>query len=399
MGALEVLRVFLGLGLTAFGGPIAHLARFQDEFVERRRWLDARAYADLVALCQFLPGPTSSQVGIALGWHRAGWGGALAAWAGFTAPSALLMIALGYGLAGQPGPAVAGAVHGLKVVAVAIVFQAVWTMARTLCPDRPRASMAIGAALLALTWPGTAGQVAAMMLAGFAGHRWLRPEGLAGTTSQRSEITPPERRASPRLAVLAWLMFVLALVGLPLLAHLTGSSVWAVVEGFFRAGALIFGGGHVMLPLLQAAVVPSGLIDNTAFLAGYGAAQALPGPLTTFAAYLGTAMAWPLSGWVGGVACLLVIFAPSFLLIAGVLPYWQTLGRRADARAALAGINAGVVGVLLAALYDPVWLSAIGGRADFALALAGVGLLMVGRLSPVTVVALGALAGSLVGVS
>ena len=393
--SLEVLWVFLLLGLSSFGGPVAHLARFQMEFVERRRWLDAAGYADLVALCQFLPGPTSSQVGIALGWHRNGWSGALAAWTGFTAPSALLMIALGYGLAGQGNAVVNGALQGLKVVAVAIVIQAVWSMARSLCPDRSRGGLAIAAALVALAWPGPGGQIAAMVFAGLAGYQWLRPPELAGEPRVSTDSTLARRRASPRLAALACLLFVLALLGLPLLASLRGASSWAVIDGFFRAGALIFGGGHVMLPLLQTTVVPAGLLDNDAFLSGYGAAQALPGPLLAFAAYLGTAMVWPQSGWLGGVLCLLAVFVPSFLLIAAVLPYWQTLGRRMDARRTLAGINAGVVGLLLAALYDPVWVSAIEGRRDFALALAGVGLLMLARWSPVYVVALGAFVGAL----
>lgn len=388
--AREVLLAFLKLGLTSFGGPVAHLGYFRAEFVERRRWLDDAAYSDLVALCQFLPGPASSQVGMALGLRRAGWAGLCAAWLGFTLPSALALVLFAYGVAGLPGLAGSGAVHGLKVAAVAVVAQAVWGMAKTLCPDRTRAAMAIGAALLALGWPGPAGQVAAIAAAGLLGRAVL--PAAAGAAAPAGA---PGARAYPvsrTAGVAALAVFFLLLAGLPLwTAH--GPPVATLLDGFYRAGALVFGGGHVVLPLLQAVVVPGGYVNDADFLAGYGAAQAVPGPLFTFAAYLGAAAAGPLHGWLGGLVLLAAVFLPAFLLVVGVLPFWDRLRGRAGARSALAGINAGVVGILLAALYDPVWTSAIGGRADFALALAAFGLLAYARLSPVWVVLLAAAGG------
>ncbi|MCC9597022.1 chromate efflux transporter [Rubrivivax sp. JA1055] len=388
--AVEVLLAFLKLGLTSFGGPVAHLGYFHAEFVGRRRWLDERSYAELVALCQFLPGPASSQVGMALGLLRAGWAGAAMAWLGFTLPSALALIAFAYGIAGHPGLAASGAVHGLKVVAVAVVAQAVWTMARTLCPDRPRAALALLAALATLALPSAPGQVAVIVAAGLVGWRLLKlPPAPPG---------PQAVWRVPRAAgVAALALFAALLLGLPLLAAATGSPAWALVDGVYRAGALVFGGGHVVLPLLQASVVPSGAVDDAAFLAGYGAAQAVPGPLFTFAAYLGAVAQGPLAGWVGGLVFLVVIFVPAFLLVVGALPFWDTLRRRDAVRAAMAGVNAAVVGILLAALYDPVWTTAIGSRADFGLALAAFGLLAWGHVSPVIVVALGAAAGALLG--
>ncbi|EGJ11416.1 chromate efflux transporter [Rubrivivax benzoatilyticus] len=388
--AVEVLLAFLKLGLTSFGGPVAHLGYFHAEFVGRRRWLDERSYAELVALCQFLPGPASSQVGMALGLLRAGWAGAAMAWLGFTLPSALALIAFAYGIAGHPGLAASGAVHGLKVVAVAVVAQAVWTMARTLCPDRPRAALALLAALATLALPSAPGQLAVIVAAGLVGWRLLKlPPAPPG---------PQAVWRVPRAAgVAALALFAALLLGLPLLAAATGSPAWALVDGVYRAGALVFGGGHVVLPLLQASVVPSGAVDDAAFLAGYGAAQAVPGPLFTFAAYLGAVAQGPLAGWVGGLVFLVVIFVPAFLLVVGALPFWDTLRRRDAVRAAMAGVNAAVVGILLAALYDPVWTTAIGSRADFGLALAAFGLLAWGRVSPVIVVALGAAAGALLG--
>lgn len=385
---LEVLAAFLKLGLTSFGGPVAHLGYFRTEFVARRRWLDDASYADLVALCQFLPGPASSQVGMALGLQRAGWLGALLAWTGFTLPSAFALIAFAYGIAQYGALAASGAVQGLKVVAVAVVAQAVWGMARSLCPDRPRAGLAIFAALLALALPSAPGQVGAIVACGLVGWRLLKlPPQDAGV-----HVGYGVSRAAGAAALA---LFGLLLLGLPLLALATGSALWALVDGFYRAGALVFGGGHVVLPLLQSTVVPAGVVGNSEFLAGYGAAQAVPGPLFTFAAYLGAVMDGPLSGWLGGLVFLAVIFVPAILLVVGTLPFWDTLRRRDAVRAAMAGVNAGVVGILLAALYDPVWTSAIHGRADFGLALAAFGLLVYARVSPVIVVALGALAGAL----
>ncbi|TFZ08334.1 chromate efflux transporter [Ramlibacter humi] len=386
----EVFFAFLALGLTSFGGPVAHLGYFRAEFVERRRWLDDRSYGDLVALCQFLPGPASSQVGMALGLARAGWLGSLAAWIGFTMPSALAMIAFAYGIAHWGGAVSGGAVHGLKVAAVAIVAQAVWGMAKSLCPDRPRAAMAIAAALLVLAAPLPAAQVGVIALAGVVGWKLLKVPG-AGPVAHVSY------GVSRRAGVIALSLFALLLAGLPLLAAVSGDPMLKLLDGFYRAGALVFGGGHVVLPLLQAAVVPSGFIGNSEFLAGYGAAQAVPGPLFTFAAYLGAAMHLPIAPWAGGLLFLVAIFLPAFLLVAGALPFWDALRGRDGVRAAMAGINAAVVGLLLAALYDPVWTSAIRGRADFALALAAFGLLVYARVSPVLVVALAALAGVVLG--
>lgn len=384
--AWTVFLVFLRLGLSSFGGPVAHIGYFRAEFVERRRWFDERGFSDLVSLCQFLPGPASSQVGIAVGLARAGWAGSIAAWIGFTLPSALLLMAFAWGMSAVGGSAAAGAVHGLKLAAVAVVAQAVLGMAKTLCPDRPRAGIAIAAALLALVLPSSAGQVGAILASGLAGYAFLR----------LAHAPPPAHAGygvSRRAGAAALAAFVLLLVGLPVLASATGSAAVGVLADFYRAGALVFGGGHVVLPLLQASVVPGGLVSNADFLAGYGATQAVPGPLFTFAAYLGTVMTSPLGGWTGGLACLVAIFVPAWLVVVGALPFWEALRRRNGIQSAMAGVNAGVVGILLAALYDPVWTSAIHARADFALALAAFGLLVVARVSPVAVVALSALAG------
>lgn len=384
--AWRVFLVFLRLGLTSFGGPIAHLGYFRTEFVERRRWLDDRGYSDLVALCQFLPGPASSQVGMALGLGRAGWSGLLAAWAGFTLPSAIALILFAFGIAQYQGLAASGWVHGLKVVAVAVVAQAVWGMAKSLCPDRPRAALAILAALLTLFLPSATGQVIAIVVAGLLG-RW----GLK--LSQPAGGQPHAYPVSRKLGVVALLLFALPLVGLPLWAAASGSSVLALLEGVYRAGALVFGGGHVVLPLLQATVVPSGAVSNADFLAGYGAAQAVPGPLFTFAAYLGAVAQGPLHGWWGGLALLGVVFLPALLVLVGALPFWESLRHRQGIQTTMAGINAGVVGILLSALYDPVWTSAIQNRADFGLALAAFGLLVIGKAPPVLVVVLASAAG------
>lgn len=384
--AWRVFLAFLRLGLTSFGGPIAHLGYFRTEFVERRRWLDDRSYSDLVALCQFLPGPASSQVGMALGLRRAGWPGLLAAWAGFTLPSALALIAFAYGITLYQGLAESGWVHGLKVVAVAVVAQAVWGMAKSLCPDRPRAALAILAALLTLMMPSAAGQVAAIVAAGLIGHWLLKlPEPAGG----QAHVYP----VSHKVGIGALLLFVVPLVGLPLWAAASSSSALALIDGVYRAGALVFGGGHVVLPLLQTTVVSEGFASATDFLAGYGAAQAVPGPLFTFSAYLGTIAEWPLHGWRGGVVLLGIIFLPAFLVLIGALPFWQSLRQRQGIQATMAGINAGVVGILLSALYDPVWTSAIHNRADFGLALGAFGLLTYGRMPPALVVLLAGVAG------
>ena len=384
--ALEVLATFLKLGLTSFGGPVAHLGYFRAEIVERRRWLDERSYSDLVALCQFLPGPASSQVGLAIGLTRAGWLGALAAWCGFTLPSAIALIVFAYGIEHWGALAGSGAVHGLKVAAVAVVAQAVWAMARSLCPDRARAAIAVVAALLVLVLPTSMSQVIAIAVAGLVGWRMLK-------LPAQQPVAHRSYGVSRTAGAVALTLFFGLLAGLPLVAVASQSLLWTVIEGFYRAGALVFGGGHVVLPLLQATVVPAGVVTNEQFLAGYGAAQAVPGPLFTFAAYLGAVMHGPLSGWTGGLTLLLVIFVPAFLLVVGAMPFWDALRQRQGVQSAMAGVNAAVVGILLAALYDPVWTSAIHTRADFATALAAFALLVYARVSPFLVVLLAAAAG------
>ncbi|MBJ2182181.1 MULTISPECIES: chromate efflux transporter [Pseudomonas] len=375
----SVFLIFLRLGLTSFGGPVAHLGYFRDEFVTRRRWLSERSYGDLVALCQFLPGPASSQVGIALGLSRAGYGGALAAWLGFTLPSAVVLILFALGIAQHSTALPPGALHGLKVVAVAVVAQAVWGMARNLCSDAARISVMLIAACVALLQTSAWGQVAVISAAALAGLLLFKP-------------TPPAAHdALPvtlsRRAGAMWLsLFVLVLAGLPILAQLIPNQGLAMIDAFYRSGSLVFGGGHVVLPLLQAEVVPTGWVSNDVFLAGYGAAQAMPGPLFTFAAFLGASMSQAPSGWLGGLLCLLAIFAPSFLLVLGALPFWESLRRSPRTQAALAGVNAAVVGLLLAALYQPVWTSAIFSARDFGLALIGLVALMVWKLPPWLVV-------------
>jgi chromate transporter len=388
----EVLRAFLRLGLTAFGGPVAHLGYFRREFVERRRWLDETTYADIVALCQFLPGPASSQTGISLGILRAGLPGALAAWLGFTTPSAVAMILFGYGVAHAGDLSDPPWLHGLKIVAVAVVAQAVWGMARSLCPDRERATIAVGAAILALSVPSAAGQVGAIVAGGLIG--W----GLLRSDAALPDAAPLAIRLPRALSVAAAIAFFALLLGLPLLAAALPSQPISLIDSFYRSGALVFGGGHVVLPLLQAAVVPPGWVTNDAFLAGYGAAQAVPGPLFTFSAYLGTVMGPTPNGWVGGVICLAAIFLPSFLLLTGALPFWDRLRRMPRVRAGLRGVNAAVVGILLAALYHPVWTSAIHSPADFALGLVGFLLLALWAVPPWLVVILGALAAELLAI-
>jgi chromate transporter len=386
--AVEVFWTFLRLGLTSFGGPVAHLGYFRAECVERRKWVDEHSFADIVALCQFLPGPASSQVGMSLGIVRAGLSGALAAWLGFTMPSALAMIAFGYGVSRFGDLSGAAWLHGLKIVAVAVVANAVWGMARSLAPDRERATIAVGAAILALTVPTALGQVGAIAAGALIG--WTLLSGHAGV---RRHI-PLAVRVSRLWSVIAAALFAMLLIGLPLLVAAFPSRPLAIFDSFYRSGALVFGGGHVVLPLLQAEVVPPGWVSDNAFLAGYGAAQAVPGPLFTFSAYLGTVMAPPVNGWIGGFLCLGSIFLPSFLLLIGVLPFWDTLRRRPAVQAALLGINAAVVGLLLAALYRPVWTSAIFGPADFALGIVAFLLLALWAVPPWAVVILGALGAS-----
>ncbi len=375
----DIFRVFLRLGLTSFGGPIAHLGYFRTEFVERRKWLDDCSFVDLVALCQFTPGATSSKVGMGIGLMAGGLPGALAAWLGFTAPSAIAMVAFAYGVTSGEGLLPAGVLHGLKVVAVAVVALAVWGMARTLCPDVKRAMLAVGGALVFLAIPTPAGQVAAIVAAGLIGWRFLDGAAPSGGAVLHGGV-------GRAVGAMALGLFFVLLVGLPAVAALTSGQGIALFDAFYRSGSLVFGGGHVVLPLLRAEVVPPGWVDDTAFLAGYGAAQAVPGPLFTFSAYLGAVMGPEPNGWRGALIGLAGLFLPSFLLVVGALPFWETLRRRTAVRAALAGVNAAVVGLLLAALYDPVWVSAIGGRADFALGLAAFAALALLKAPPWIVV-------------
>jgi chromate transporter len=386
--ALEVFRIFLRLGLTSFGGPVAHFGYFRGEFVARRKWLDEVSFADIVALCQFLPGPASSQTAISIGMLRAGLPGGLMAWLGFTMPSTLALIAFGYGVAWFGDLSQAAWLHGLKIVAVAVVANAVWGMARNLCPDKERASVAIAAAILATALPSTLGQVGAITAGGFIGWAWL-----AGTPRGDG---PPLAVNMPRaLSIASLALFFVLLGGLPLLRAAVPSQAIAEFDAFYRSGALVFGGGHVVLPLLQAEVVPPGWVSNDAFLAGYGAAQAVPGPLFTFAAYLGTVMGPAPNGWLGGLICLVAIFLPSPLLLVGALPFWDSLRRQKAVQAALNGINAAVVGLLLAALYNPVWTSAIFSPRDFAIGITAFLLLALWAAPPWLVVVLGAVATAL----
>lgn len=368
--AREVFAVFLRLGLTSFGGPVAHLGYFRDELVARRNWLSDRAYGDIVALCQFMPGPASSQVGLAIGLSRAGYAGALAAWTGFTLPSALLMILFGYGLTALGGVGDAGWLDGLKIAAVAVVARAVWGMAETLCPDRARATLAAVAAAVVVFIPGVHGQLGAIALGGVAGLLWLAGEA----NSDADELAVPVSR---RAGALALCVFVALLILLPLVASATGNAYLAIFDTFYRTGSLVFGGGHVVLPLLQGEVVTTGWVARDAFVAGYGAAQAVPGPLLTFAAYLGTVTSTPPGGLLVAPLSLVAIFLPSGFLVVGLLPFWRDVRRSERARAALAGINAAVVGLLAAALYDPVWVSGVNSPEDFALALFALVLLAV----------------------
>ena len=360
--AWAVFLIFLRLGLTSFGGPVAHLGYFRDEFVIRRKWLTENSYADLIALCQFLPGPASSQVGIAIGLSRAGYAGALAAWTGFTLPSAIVLMLFAIGISSYGDIVPLGVLHGLKVAAVAVVAQAVWGMGKNLCTDVARISIMALAACFVLLVPTALGQVSVIALAAIIGILWFKPEKLMAHD--------PLPMTVRRRTGLVWLfLFFSLLIGLPLLTTLYPSQTLSMVDTFFRAGSLVFGGGHVVLPLLQAEIVPAGWISNDTFLAGYGATQAVPGPLFTFAAFLGSSMNQAPSGWLGGMICLIAIFAPSFLLVMGVLPFWESLRQNLRTRAALSGINAAVVGLLLAALYQPVWTSAIIEAKDFGLAL------------------------------
>ncbi|WP_374367347.1 chromate efflux transporter [Stutzerimonas sp.] len=392
LDAWTIFLVFLRLGLTSFGGPIAHLGYFRDEFVQRRRWLDERSYADLVALCQFLPGPASSQVGLAIGLLRGGYRGSLAAWAGFTLPSAIALTLFALGIATWGDALPDGVLQGLKIVAVAVVAQAVWGMARTLCTDAPRIAIALAAASTVLLLPFIWSQVAVIATAGLIGLIVFRP-----VSTEAHVALPVAVKRQAALTALA--LFFALLMLLPLLASGTDNPLLALLDAFYRAGALVFGGGHVVLPLLQAEVVQPGWVDRDTFLAGYGAAQAVPGPLFTFAAFLGASMNESPSGLLGAAVCLVAVFVPSFLLVIGVLPFWERLRSNRRTQAALAAVNAAVVGLLLAALYDPVWTSGIKAPEHFVLALLALAALMYWKLPPWLVVIGGAVGGGLIGLT
>lgn len=384
--ALEVLMVATKLGLTCFGGPIAHLGYFRDEYVKKRKWLDEATYADLVALCQFLPGAASSKLGLSIGILRAGFLGGIAAWAGFTLPSAAALVAGGLVLQGV-GAAAVPWLYGLKVVAVAVVANAVWGMAQNLTPDRVRASIAILAAVATFALPTAVGQIVVIAVAGAIGWRFLRGSG----AESRPQVGVPIPRS---VGAVAWILFFGLLIGLPVARSLIPYQPLAMFDSFYRSGSLVFGGGHVVLPLLQSQVVPPHWVSNNAFLTGYGLAQAVPGPLFTFSAYLGAVMRPAPNGVLGAAIALVGIFLPSFLLTIGSLPWWGTLRSHASAQAVLRGVNAGVVGLLLSALYNPVWTSAIHNVGDFGLALVAFWLLAISRLPPWLVVLVTASAGA-----
>jgi chromate transporter len=385
----EVFAAFLKLGLTSFGGPIAHLGYFHNELVVRRRWIDEKGYADLVALCQFLPGPASSQVGFALGLLRGGWLGAAAAWAAFTLPSAILLVLFALGAAAFGGPVGSGIIHGLKVVAVAIVAQAIWGMAKNLCPDKERATIALVAVLIVILAAGSIGQVAAIAVGAIAG-LWLCR---ANTGAITGHVSFP---VSHFAGTIALVLFFGLLLGLPVLVAAGSSQGLAVFDSFYRAGSLVFGGGHVVLPLLEAEVVQPGWVTADQFLAGYGAAQAVPGPLFTFAAYLGTVLNPEPNGLLRATIALIAVFLPGFLLLIGAIPFWDSFRARPTAQALMRGANAAVVGVLGAALYQPVWTSSIIGPYEFALALTCFVLLMAWKCPPWIVVIVSAVGGVLI---
>ncbi|MFS0918909.1 chromate transporter [Brevibacillus sp. 179-C 1.1 NHS] len=380
---LEVLLVSTKLGLTSFGGPIAHLGYFHNEYIRRRKWMDENSYADLVALCQFLPGPASSQVGIGIGIMRAGLWGGIAAWIGFTLPSVLALLLFAFTLQGVDSGSTSW-IHGLKLVAVAVVAHAVWGMGQKLAPDRSRVTIAIMAATITLLWQSAWSQVTVMLLAGIAGLLLFRHHKVPDLP----ELRVPISRA---LAIACWIVFFGLLLMLPFLRESTGFSLLALYDSFYRAGSLVFGGGHVVLPLLEREVIPTGWVTQEAFLTGYGATQAVPGPLFTFAAYLGAMIA----GGSGAIVATIAIFLPAFLLVIGALPFWDSLRRNAKIQGMLVGVNAAVVGILLAALYDPIWTSTIRAPLDFAVAAILFIMLEHWKLPPWLVVLTGALCGLL----
>jgi chromate transporter len=382
----EVFRVFLRLGMTSFGGPVAHLGYFHNEFVQKRKWIQETAYADLVALCQFLPGPASSQVGMAIGLQRAGVFGAVAAWLGFTLPSALFLTLFGIGISKYDVNLYAGWLHALKVVALAVVAQAIWSMGFKLCPDKKRISLMAVTCVITVLLPSVWTQLVMLALAGAAGIYLLKED-------QTLPQDPLEISLSKSVASKILIAFAALLVVLPLLAVTTSSPSLQLFDSFFRTGSLVFGGGHVVLPLLQTEVVKPGWVSQSMFMAGYGAAQGIPGPLFSFSAYLGAVSTISPNSWWGAWICMIAIFLPSFLLVMGLLPFWEKVRSHQKVRFALLGVNAAVVGLLLAAFYQPVWTSSILSAKDFSLALIAFILLMFWKLPSWTVVLVGALSG------
>jgi len=372
----QLFIIFLTLGCTSFGGPLAHLGYFRFEFVEKRRWLSDQDYAELVALCQFLPGPASSQVGMAIGFLKRSYAGALVSFLGFTLPSFVLMVLFALYLQHQAGAFDAGLVHTLKLVAVAVVAQALYGMSKTMCPDRPRRLFALAVMLLLLWQPGVWQQLALIAVAALCGRYF----------SQSSPQPSPASPSKPRLA--PWLLgvFLALLLLLPLLAAISDQGLLSLMDKFYRAGSLVFGGGHVVLPMLQAELVPE-LIDHQRFLAGYGLAQALPGPLFAFASFLGASSALPYSPLLLALIASVAIFLPAMLLVLGALPYWQQLKYKPRVQQAMAGVNAAVVGVLACAFVNPVASSSIGSVSDFLWVLLAVFLLIKAKLSPFYLVA------------
>ena len=389
----EVFHAALRLGLTSFGGPIAHIGYFRREYVDRRGWLDDRGFADLLALCQSLPGPASSQLGIAIGTRHAGMLGGFVSWLGFTLPSAIALVLFGM-YSESADFSTAGWLHGLKLAAVAVVAQALYLLARSLTPDWPRRAVALVGMVIALLVATPFSQLAIIAGGALVGWLVLRASTIEGPAERGAQEAPSP--IGRRAGAFALVLFFVLLLALPLLRAVTGVEGVAMVETFYRTGSLVFGGGHVVLPLLDAGVVDPGWVSEDRFLAGYGAAQAVPGPLFSFAAYLGAVAVPPLGGWSGAAVALLAIYLPSFLLIFGVMPYWDGLRRSAAFRRALVGANAAVVGLLAAALYRPIWTGAVGSGTDVVIAVAGLALLAWGRVPPIVVVGLAAVAGQLI---
>lgn len=381
---LEILMVSTRLGLTSFGGPVAHLGYFHEEYIRRRKWLDEKSYADLVALCQFLPGPASSQVGIGIGVMRAGVLGGIVSFIGFTIPSVIILILFAL-LLHSFGFSDAGWIKGLKIVAVVVVAHAILGMAKNLTPDVQRKTIALFAIVITLLWQTAFTQVAVILLAAFIGFLLYRDQTLEENTNQ------VQFPISHRFAVICLTLFFGLLVALPLLREVTNLDWLALFDSFYRSGSLVFGGGHVVLPLLEREFVPTGWLSEEEFLAGYGMAQAVPGPLFTFAAYIGAVI----NGWKGGLLATVAIFLPAFLLILGTLPFWNSLRRNPKIKGALMGVNAAVVGILIAALYHPIWTTSILTAIDFAFAAVLFSMLVHWKLPPWVIVATGAIGGFL----